>query len=100
MKNDTSVSKEEIKWWKDRGFSPSLSVSLKPSTSIFPVKKKTKTKVKNGGKTKSVMVKNQLYNASTTSTLPHYEKYPYTFIPYKATWFDRFVDKIKELIKW
>ena len=37
------------KWMEDRGFvtsvGKSVSVSLKPSTSIFPVKKKTKTKV-------------------------------------------------------
>lgn len=52
-------------------------------------KKKTATKVKNGGKTKSVMVKSPLYHRSTTSTTLPLEKYPYTFIKYKTSIWER-----------
>ena len=82
-------------------------------------KKVTKTKVKNGGKTKTVMVRNPLhygsttttlsYNSknktkttrlrkkkmyttsttSTTTTLPKIEAYPYTFIRYKMTLWEK-----------
>ena len=50
MVNEDSMKKKEIKWLKDRGFSPSVgrstSISLKPSTSIFLKIKKKKTRVK------------------------------------------------------
>jgi len=79
------MKKKDIKWWKERGYSPSTKSSLVSSVTDYSKKKKTLTKVKNGGKTKSRVKRGTTSTTSTTLGLT----YPYTFIKLQLSFWER-----------